>query len=129
MLDDYWLTEPVNTRAVETFCLMVEIGLADKFDLTRDRMEHPHTRTLWDSVIQSKQDARYRTSLQAAVWRAGYFKQYLKPGRTVWEFETKGYREAINDGATILGTTRGVVTYVNATVNGEAQGWLKEERA
>ena len=129
LLDDYWLSEDVDVKRVAELHHLVEIGLADKIDLTLDRFEHAHHRTFTDSLVESDQRARYRTSIQAAVWDADYFRKNLKAGRSIWRFETRGYREAINDGAVILGVTKAVLKYENVTVKGEAQGQLKEERA
>ena len=128
MLDDYWITDYVNGVRVAMLYNMVYSTMADKADLTQDRFNHPHKDTGFGNVLVSTQTARYRTSLQAAIWRTGYFRRYLAPGRSIWAFECKGYREAFNDGATILGTVDGVVKYENVTVNGEAVGQLKEQR-
>jgi hypothetical protein len=48
------------------------------------------------------QNADYRLSLNASIWRTSYFKQYCKLGAGHWDWETRSV--AKNDGAIILGT-------------------------
>jgi hypothetical protein len=47
------------------------------------------------------QTARYRTSLQSAIWSRQYFLKLLKPNISPWQFETQ---HIMNDGARILTT-------------------------
>lgn len=118
MLDDYFICEKVDThlvRQVEQFC---EIYMPDKFDLTRDRMNFPHVYTNWPFLIESKPEARYRSSLQAAIWKKSYFRKFLYPGRTPWQFELVGEKEGFHDGGVIMGTSVGVVKYQNAMLKG-----------
>jgi hypothetical protein len=48
------------------------------------------------------QTSGLRLSLNAALWRTSYFKKYCQQGVGNWAWENRG--DAINDGATILGT-------------------------
>jgi len=120
-LDDYHLAAPVNLRKAKILENFVREG-ADKADLTDDRAKFPYTIFAGnEELLVSAQDARYRSSLQAAIWRRDYFLGYLKPSRTIWQFETMGYREHIGDGATILGYRKDPpVVYDNVRLKGKA---------
>lgn len=115
MLEDYMVCLRIDFDEVDK-CANMD---CDKFDLTQDRASFPY----WISsnnpnLICSDQCARYRSSLQAAIWRTEYFRKFLVPGRTPWEFELAGEIEATRDGARILGTQSGVVHYENAVKMG-----------
>ena len=53
-------------------------------------------------MMQMLPNAPYRTSLHPAIWRKEYFKKYLKPNFTIWDFEIKNMPESQKDGATII---------------------------
>lgn len=119
MLEDYHLTAPVPRSAVFAYSRLFKFLTVAKFDLSRDRARHPHK--MLETMLVSEQDAPYRTSVQAAIWRTSYFLRYCVPGRTVWDFELKGSKEARNDGQDILGTREGVVHYTNASGRTDTQ--------
>ena len=118
MLEDYFIDSGFDVEEIE-----IAGGMdCDKFDLTCDRARFPH----WVSpesgnLILSDQCARYRSSLQAAVWRVGYLRKFLQAYRTPWEFELIGEIEATQDGAKILGTYNGIMRYKNYLKAGIAQ--------
>ena len=117
-LEDYWLTE-VDDKALSYAESIMEQGMCEKFDLTQDRTHFPNKVEPITGLVVSDQMARYRTSLQAAIWNTGYFLKYCKPNRTAWEFELIGEKEAMNDGASIVGTVNGIVKYDNIMLKGE----------
>ena len=127
LLDDYMLTDKVDVGIVDQIMQSVWSDEAPlfqcvKFDLTTDRKNFPHEYCYGlPCIIESNQDARYRTSLQVAAWDKHYFLKFLVPGRTPWEFELLGEKEAMNDGAVILGTTCGVVKYENRMLKGKVK--------
>ena len=115
MLEDYYLTE-IDTNRIQRLQEMMNAGNVDKIDLTGDRSKFRHTAK--GDIITSDQNAQYRASLQAAIWRTDYLRDCLSRGDwTPWEFEKHA---AQNDGATILGTIEPVMQYINA-VGGEGK--------
>jgi len=68
-----------------------------------------------------EQSANYRLSLQPIVTRRDYFLKYLKPGRTIWEYEIQ--TTAMNDGARILIPKQDVVSYSNFIHKGKVSGF------
>jgi len=119
-LDDYLLEKDVDYAKYNHALQRMLTSLYHKFDLTKDVASREHSE-LTDNLVIADQNARYRTSLQAAIWDKKYFLKYCVDGRDAWEFETVGYREAFNDGAYIYGTKDGIVQYRNAMVKGVLQ--------
>lgn len=116
---DYFLYKPVNTELVKRLeCYLGREHVA-KIDLSTDRYHSPHTHYGLDGeteIIVSDQDARYRSSLQAAIWQRDYLAAMLKPNRSPWDFERYGMYEHMNDGKLILGVANandGPVPYLN----------------
>jgi hypothetical protein len=117
-LEDYWITE-IDEKALSYAMEIMDHGMAEKFDLTKDRAFFPNKVEPLTGLVVSDQKARYRTSLQAAIWNTGYFLKYCKPNRSPWEFELIGEKEAMNDGASIVGTVNGIVKYDNVMLKGK----------
>jgi hypothetical protein len=102
LLDDYWLVQPVDPKHLATLEQAIELG-ADKADLsdnTRCFGAQPWSRM--KGMIVADQRAKYRTSLQPAIWTREYLLHLLKPGRTIWDFERLGRYDANNDGGQIV---------------------------
>jgi hypothetical protein len=118
MLDDYFVDRDVDLSLMKQVVNFVEFSRCDKFDLTTDRANFPHVYTQWPFIVESHPASRYRSSLQAAIWKTSYFRKFLIPKRTPWEFETIGEQEAKYDGAVIMGTSVGVVHYRNEMLKG-----------
>jgi hypothetical protein len=127
MLDDYYLCEAVDATVLKALEDR-PFSDAQKIDLSGEMVKLPHTiKHIGDYAIEVKkgnklievaQTARYRTSLQAAIWDGEYFKGYLGCGWTPWDFELHGEKRAINDGAVILGTQRPILKYRNMVLKG-----------
>lgn len=116
LLEDYFITAPIDH---DTLNYIAQYHTEwDKIDLSKDRAYFDH-REMDNGVVISSQYARYRSSLQAAIWRPSYFRKFLKPGRNAWQFELEGEREAMGDGAIILGTTKGILQYNNIMLKGK----------
>lgn len=123
VLDDYFLTEPVNWRDVESLLALMKFddGVA-KIDLTDDRLKVEHTPSFtWQSVdrlICSASNAPFQTSLQAALWRTDFLKRFLDASEDAWQFEKHGTRRVISarqhdTDRLILGTTDPPMRYAN----------------
>lgn len=103
---DYFLDRPVRHDLVALLARRFDRDGAAKADLTLERMYFPHEPWAEEDgvkLIASRQDAPYRSSLQAAIWRRDYFLELLVPGRTPWQFEKLGMIERQGDGRLILG--------------------------
>lgn len=117
MMDDFFLSHPVNQDHIKTSLTYFEDPDVVKFDLTDDRIRgnqfEEYEKKDGLDVVLTAQNANYRSSLQAAIWRREYFLSILKPDRNPWQFELKGMKELMNDGKKILGTRNHPVKYAN----------------
>jgi len=120
MLDDYWVQE-VDAELLDMAETAIKISNASKVDVSGDRLQFPHE-TISPYLVASYTDARYRTSLQAAIWRTEYLLNFCRTGWSPWDFEIKGSQVAMNDGALILGTTKPAVRYINVLRRGKWYG-------
>ncbi len=128
MLEDYFLTHPVMANEIKPL-FNRPFRDAEKIDLSGDRAQFPHGPVKLGDIdivisgrnrlIESSQTARYRSSLQMAIWSKEYFLKLCVPGRNIWEFELIGEKEAMNDGARILGTEIPLVRYRNVVLKGK----------
>lgn len=116
MLEDYYLAEKVDTAALgKLWQYACEHDEVVKIDLSGDRMKFPHT-PYQDkgleglNMIQATEEAAFRGSIQAAIWKTSYLLKHLNEKWDPWQFEKHGCR----DGAVILGTEEPVLKYVNA---------------
>lgn len=66
-----------------------------------------------------KQDYKYRLSLQPSFIRRDYFLKYLKPRKTIWQYETN-FGDPNKDGAQILIPKKDIVSYSNFVRKGKA---------
>ena len=116
---DYFIHRPVNIGQVQRLACFFKDRNVAKIDLSNDRYHSPHAHYAFDGdarIIVSDQNARFRSSLQAAIWRRDYLDEMLKPNRSPWDFEHYGGYEHMNDGRLILGvaaTEHGPVPYLN----------------
>tara|TARA_Y100000034_G_scaffold60971_2_gene74058 strand:- start:156 stop:953 length:798 start_codon:yes stop_codon:yes gene_type:complete len=100
MMGDFLITGPVD---IEKFRLLedeIVSGNAEKALL--DTHLSAYTTEYKSGIRKIVQGAPYRTTLHPAIWKKEYFKRYLKPDYTVWDFEIKNMPESQADGATIL---------------------------
>lgn len=116
---DYFLKRAVRHDLLALLERRFDRDGAAKADLTLERQHFPHEPWAEEDgaqLIASRQDAPYRSSLQAAIWRRDYFLELLVPGRTPWQFEKLGMIERMGDGRLILGLAgleRPPVSYLN----------------
>jgi len=126
MLEDYWLTRPVNTEAVRMcydYALQFESIL--RIDLTTDRLfsfgprypnDVPHYGNCgYLDLIKTEPDTAYQMSVMTAVWRRDNLRSVLIPGETPWQLEIDGTaRTAKRNDLLVLGTRQWPVKHTLA---------------
>ena len=105
-LDDQFLSAPTRFDIMQDlFEYMIDSGSV-KINLGNIRESDGRIRFGEFYVIEQKdeydicaftQQAEYRISTQVCVWEREYHLRYLIAGRTPWEYETMGSREAKHD--------------------------------
>lgn len=69
--------------------------------------------------------APYRASTQAAIWRTQTLLDLIRPGESIWEFETEGSRRSDSIGDGFYSTWRQVLPYGYHVV--EKGSWFRHE--
>lgn len=123
-LDDYWITKPVNEqRLLETFNVIQNEQLAMVQIAYNDTKFHsgPKHSTLTNALYTDKY-ARYKASLQLAIWDKEALRALLKPGENPWQFEIAGTARSHGYQGTFLHlTTDYPIAYLNATKQGHVE--------
>lgn len=91
--EDYWLTAPVNNKAILDYAALLDNGVADYIRLypaPPPTLPFPGDDRL--GILDTH--AEYRTSLQMALWRKSVLQELLVPGETPWQFEVQGSRRS-----------------------------------
>jgi len=100
MMGDFLLTDNVDIKRLQLLEDEVRTGKADKALL--DTHLSAYTVEYKEDIRKVLPSAPYRTTLHPCIWRKEYFKRYLKPNLTAWDFEVKNMPESQRDGATII---------------------------
>jgi hypothetical protein len=100
--EDYWLDAPVDTPALEAYASLVAQGKADYVGLYPS-WSNPKVRRAGacqhdPRLSHYAPDSAYRTSLQAAFWRRGYFQGLLRDGESPWQFERNSNARVVDGG-------------------------------
>jgi hypothetical protein len=87
MQEDYFLKAPVKNELVEKYVQLMTIDQSiDCIHLT-DQAVISDDKSSYDGLYKVKLKQRYRVSCQAALWRKGVLKSYLRTHESAWQFE------------------------------------------
>lgn len=123
MLEDYFLTRPVDRRAVHMLNDYArQFGYVLRIDLSTDRlfMNGPqYHKDIPDygycgyiDLIKSEPGNQYQMSLQAGIWRRDNLLKVLIPGESPWQVELDGTgRVNANRDLLVLGTRQWPIRY------------------
>lgn len=87
MLDDQWLIESADARALEDFATIMLNDQADYILLNTGTTRSKGEFELDSRLFILADNSRYRTVMQASFWRVGIFLDLLQDGETAWQFE------------------------------------------
>lgn len=93
LLDDYFLKGPVNSKRIHDLFLYMkqkEAGCLRLFPSPGPDTPCQDNKGVGEIAV----GARYRISLQAAIWRKETLLELLREGESPWELEIKGSRRA-----------------------------------
>ena len=97
---DMLLTDYANLKKIELLEKEISSGSAKKALLNCHL--NGYTEKHKDGINKLWQKAPYRTTLNMSIWEKEYFKKYLNPNFTIWDFEIKNMPESQEDGAVII---------------------------
>lgn len=124
MLEDYWLTRPVDMQAVKMlFDYAAQFENVLKIDLTHDRLyinggaDFLYGSNTYDNcgyldLIKSPPGTPYQMSLWAGIWNREQLKRILVPGETPQDIEIAGTRR-VTDDQLVLGTRQAPLLHGN----------------
>lgn len=134
MLEDYWLTRPVNTHAVR---MLVDYALQFrnvlKIDLCADRLYAAGMRDYntcgYLDLIKSDPASQYHMSLMAGIWNRELFTRFVVPDESPWDIELRGTPRvaAAADEVLVLGTRQWPVRHTLAHRNGDHERYFLDE--
>jgi len=111
-LDDYWLTAPVNTEALEQFALHIANGRLNFVRLIPS--EDAQIASLIDSRLgHYTNDAQYRASMNIGLWNRRELLSLIKPLENIWEFETAGSKRSRGHNGYCAVTSWGYIPYIH----------------
>jgi hypothetical protein len=117
MLDDFFLSRPVDTPTVETKRRQLE--RAGSVCLRLGPWPGPTTSLAWAPELGEHEPGRpYRTSLQPALWRRRSLIELLVPGESPWDFERDGSARADRDSLVIHASRMPTLAYVEVIARG-----------
>lgn len=133
LLDDYWLTRPVDTKAVGMcYWYMKQFEYVVKFDLTTDRLYaeggskylfgyHTYDTLEYLDLIKSSPGSPYHMSLWGGLWRRDLLKKVLIPGETAQQIELNGTNRLsqFGDAVLVLGTRQAPMKHANVVQGGK----------
>ena len=126
MLEDYWISRPVNVEAVGMLHdYMLQFRNVLKMDLYSDRLyaggmtDYNHCGYL--DLIRSDPASQYHMSLMCGLWRRDLLLRFLIPGESPWQVELEGtprVAKAAND-VLVLGTRNMPLRHILAHRRGD----------
>jgi hypothetical protein len=87
--EDYWISRPVNTAKIAEYVALME---EKRIDYVRLRALPPPDHDFPHDPCLGLLDegAKYRNSLQAALWRKSVLHDLINPEESPWQFESAG---------------------------------------
>lgn len=131
MLEDYWLSRPVNTQAVKMlYDYAVQFRHVLKIDLMADRLYAAgmadYNNCGYLDLILSDYKSQYQMSLMTGVWNRDLMLRFLVRNESPWQVELDGTRRvaAAGNDVLVLGTRQAPVRHILAHRRGNPQELL-----
>lgn len=131
--EDYWLTRRVDSELIERYASYIQEGRADYIRL------FPAPKPDGPSALDSKlgvlaDDADFRTSLMAAIWKKSVLQGLIHTEESPWDFERRSERSKVfgNRFLSVGKHDDGIEYVYTAILTGawskDARRWAKKER-
>lgn len=114
VLEDYWLTQPLNTEQFTILESVVKYG-ADKADLMEQVAYFAHEDYGRFGLLKACPVSGYKLSLQAAIWNKKFLLRKLATATNPWNFELQ---DTDYDGSLIVGFPKRSFEYANIMLKG-----------
>jgi hypothetical protein len=120
LLDDYWLTQPVDMNRVAVMEDEVKTG-AVKGDLSTNTAYFQH-HLYRNGLVLATRSAQYRTSTQPCIWSRDFMLDLMVPGLNPWQFELQ-HNPAARRGD-IVGPTEQIYEFANMYYKGAPASYM-----
>lgn len=136
MLEDYWLTRPVDKRSVQILVdYMRQFNYVAKMDLCGDRLyahgadlNYGHVGHI--DLVKSMPGSPYHMSLMTGAWNRRHLLRHLRPGWSPWDVEIVGTTNLSHDqDVIVLGTRQWPVRHTLAFRSGDSSTLKLDELA
>lgn len=136
MLEDYWLTRPVDTLAVSMLAdYSRQFNNVLKIDLCADRLyaagmrDYNFCNRL--DLVKSDYNSQYHMSLMAGIWNRDLFMRFVIPDESPWDVELNGTPRvaAAKDEVLVLGTRQWPVRHALIHRNGNSEQYNTSDLA
>lgn len=88
--EDYFLEAPVRSEAIDILLNELRVGHADVIRLLESEGAGPWVGTDEHLIWEVAQKAKYRISLQAAIWRKDFLRAQVRSHESPWQLESFG---------------------------------------
>jgi hypothetical protein len=134
MLEDYWLTRPVNVAVVDImYDYMMQFRNVIKVDLRTDRLYAAHANLEYGhagyvDLVKSMPGSPYHLSLMTGLWRMEHLISVIEPNWTPWDVEIVGTtRLSHRQDLLVLGTRQNPVKHTLAFRSQDSTRLLLDE--
>lgn len=135
MLEDYWVTRGVDTRAVKVlYDYMRQFRYVLKMDLCADRLyahgaDMNYGKVAHLDLIKSMPGSPYHMSLMAGLWNRELLRKVILPNETPWDIEINGTTRVsrYDSDILVLGTRQWPMRHTLAFRGGDHQKLLLDE--
>lgn len=89
LLEDYWFTQPVNTKGLEELCYILDTSLIEHIRLYvskgSKKIKRQSFATASLDILNNNED--YRCALNVGIWKRQVFLDLLTPNTDIWTSE------------------------------------------
>ena len=123
-MDDFWLVRPVDDNGVRLlFAHLAGSPWLARIDMTTDRLYNGDMQAAGRlghlHLVSTPPNSSYQLSFQSGLRRREALLQYLTPGETAAEAETRGAHRMTLASANVLGTVEAPFRYLIAMQHGQ----------
>jgi hypothetical protein len=114
--EDYFINGPIDVKQIEDFVTLMYKEDISHISLVLFSNHGPWRPTKHSLLWETHQEAEYRISLQAGLWRKERLKYYLRKHENAWQFEVWGTKRSHQIKDSILCVNRDIFNEQNRQI-------------
>jgi len=117
LMEDYWLTQPVDTQSLKEFAALFANGDIDYIRLRQNGATIAQ-RPYWgdNRLFVTGDEEMYRAALQAGFWKVDALRELIEPGETAQQFEILGSKRSRGTDRMLCVRESSYIQYVDSAV-------------